>query len=196
METYIPPYQMKQFLFLLSFVFLIASCGDDDGGLGRITFIGIPGGWVIASVESDLGAKSSAAVASTTDENINMANLTRAELEQRFQDLTDEETGVDDCDRDDILFFLDNGQMRIIKGVVTCPGVDDPTILMGFNDNFYSTDLGATMMTVRSADDVGLGVYTIEELDANNFRLTTTKSYSDLLVGSFTYEITYSMRAN
>lgn len=195
MKTYIP-YQMKQFLFLLSLLFLIASCGDDDGGLGRITFIGIPNGWVIASVESDLGAKSSAAVAAVSEEDLSMANTTRGELEQRFQNLTNEETGVDDCDRDDVLFFLENSQMRIIKGMVTCPGAGDPTVLMDFNDNFYSSDLQATRMNVRSPDDVELGVYTIEELDANNFRLSTTKTYSDLLVGSFTYELTYIMRAN
>ncbi len=187
---------MKQLFFLLTIVLFISSCGDDDGGLGRITFIGRDAGWVIASINSDLGEKSSAAVAATSDEDIATTGQTRAEVEQQFMDLTSTETSVDNCDRDDVLFFLDNGQMRIIQGADACPEDGDPTVLMGFHDNFYSSDLEATMLTVRSDDGVELGTYTVEELNANTFSLRTTRAFSNLLVGSFTYEVSYTLEAN
>ncbi|WP_273445335.1 hypothetical protein [Neolewinella agarilytica] len=188
---------MKQFFFLLTIVLFITSCGgDDDGDLGRITFIGRDAGWVIASINSDLGEKSSAAVAATSDEDIAMTGQTRAEVEQQFIDLTLAETSVDNCDRDDVLFFLDNGQMRIIQGAEVCPEAGDPTVLMGFNDNFYSSDLGATMLVIRSDDGVELETYTVEELNASTFSLRTTRTFSNLLVGSFTYEVSYTLQAN
>jgi len=186
---------MKQLLFLFSVLILVASCGEDDDGLGRITFIGRADGWKIVSINSNLESSSAAALADLTDAELAAANQTREEVAERLGTVTEEQTAVDDCDRDDIIFFLENGQMRIIRGGVTCPG-GDLTVLEDFNDNFFSTDLAATELKIRNPDGVDQFMFSINELTADSFVFSGTRIYVDGLVGAVNYEIAYTLEAN
>ena len=62
---------MKQLslLSLLFVLFLTSACVDDDGG-NPIAFIGRADGWVIDNVDTDFGAKATAAINALTDEEI------------------------------------------------------------------------------------------------------------------------------
>lgn len=186
---------MKQlFFFLLPLLFLAAACGDDDD-LDPIFNIGRADGWQVTLVDSDFAEKADAAIAAVSEADLQAANRTREELESTYAVFVARETLVEDCDRDDILFFLENGQMRIIKEGAVCPGPGDPNVLIGFNDNFFSTNLAATELTIRDVNDVLLAEYVIEELNSEVFRLGTNRMAPDSLLGNFTYNVTYSLAA-
>lgn len=183
---------MKQF-FLCSSIFALSlgfGCVSDDD-FNPISFIGREAGWVIETINSDFQVQADAAIAALTDEQISAAGLTRAELTASYNARVASLTQVDDCDRDDVLFFLDDGQMRIIKGSITCMGAGDPTVLASFNNNVYSTDSGATRMTIRRPDGTIIHNYSINSLTPERMQLDERRTVADTLVGDIIYDLSY-----
>ncbi len=186
---------MKQFYFGFLVLLLSAACGDDDD-INPISFIGNDNGWIIESVVSDFQAQADAAIAALTEAQLMNAGRTRAEIQEQFDALIATQTGVEACDLDDILFFVENGEMRIIKGNVDCPEPGNPTVLAPFNQNNYTTNADATLMTVRRSDGLTLGVYTIVELTADVMQLDQRRSVTDTLVGVVAYDFSYRLQSN
>lgn len=186
---------MKQsYLLLLLTVLLIAACGNDDS-INPISFIGNDNGWVIESVTSDYQVQADAAIAALTEEALMMAGRTRAEVQAQFDASIATQTNVEDCDRDDLLFFVDNGEMRVIKGNVICAEPGDPTVLAIFNQNNYSTNADATRMTIRRSDGSTVGVYDITELTADIMQLDQRRTVTDTLVGPVEYDFQFRLKS-
>jgi hypothetical protein len=186
---------MKQFTLLLFGLFLLSSgCGGDDDN--RLTLIGRADGWRVASVSSDLESLADAAIAALTEEQLSTDSRTRADIQQQYDLRIARETQVDDCDKDEILFFIENGQMRIIRGNVPCPEPGDPNVLVGFNDNFYQSDFDATQLVFRTSGGDQLATYEVLELTSSIFRLQTERTVIDSLVPTLVYQVAYTLEAN
>lgn len=192
---------MKQ-LSLLAFllVLLVSACGDDDddGDLlfDRIARIGRADGWRLASVDSDFDARVNAAIDGLTDEQIAADTRTRDDLRQQYSPFIRAATTVDECDRDDILFFVQNGAMRIIGGDVECPVGGDPSPILRFNDRTYTTDGTASELTVRASSGELTGVYEIFDLTDEQFNFGTEVEVQDSIFTDLTYSIRYNLVAN
>lgn len=172
-----------------------STCGSDDD-VNPISFIGRDFGWAIESVTSDFQERADAAIAALTDEEIAAAGRTRAEITETFNTIVDRETNVDDCDRDDGLFFVDNGEIRVLKGDVMCPEAGDPSVLDPFNNLNYVTNADATMMMVRFPGGALQSTYTIVELRDGLLELEQRRTVTDTLVGSVAYDISYRLTGN
>ena len=189
---------MKRFPFLLiSFSLLLAAlsfsaCGGDDD-VNPITFIGRPFGWAIVSVTSDFQQQTDAAIAALTDEEIAAAGRTRAEITEAYNTIIARQTNVDDCDLDDGLFFVDNGEVRVLKGDVICPEAGDPSVLGTFDGNNYITNADATEMTIRFPGGMVQSIYTISVLTDGMMELEQRRVVSDTLVGDVRYDISYRL---
>lgn len=190
---------MKQ-IAILSFLILLlaAGCGsdDDDGFFNRIAQIGRLDGWIINEVISDYGAKVNDAIDALTDEEIAADPRSREELRMQYAALIRTATVVDDCDRDDVLFFLDNGLMRIILGDDACGTEGDPNPLARFHDRTYSVNIDATEMSVRANTGVFLGLYELDELNSGVFSFETEASVADSIFTNLTYNIRYELIPN
>lgn len=188
---------MKQFLLYASmFVLLLGfGCGSDDD-FNPVTFIGREDGWVVNAVNSDFQVQADAAIAALTDEQLSAAGLTRAELTATYDARVATQTEVMDCDRDDVLYFLGNGEMRIIKGSVTCPETGDPTVLASFNNNNFTTDASATRIVVRRPNGGTIHTYAISILTVDQMQLDERRTITDTLVGEIVYDLSYVLIPN
>jgi hypothetical protein len=192
---------MKRFpSFLISLSLLLAAlsfsaCGDDDN-VSPITFIGRPFGWELAAVTSDFQQQADAAISALTDEEIAAAGRTRAEIVETFNTIIARETNFDDCDRDDNLVFVDNGEIRVLKGAVICPEPGDPSVMAPFDNNNYITNADATQMTVRFPGGAVQSIYTITVLLDGLMELEQRRTVADTLVGVVAYEISYRLTGN
>jgi hypothetical protein len=192
---------MKQFpSLLITFSLLLAAlsfstCGSDDD-VSPITYIGRPTGWVIESVTSDFQQQADAAIAALTDEEIAAAGRTRAEIIEGFNTIIARETSFDDCDRDDGLFFVDNGEVRILQGDVICPGVGDPSVLAPFDNKNYITNAAGTEMTIRFPGGMVQSRYNMPVLMDGLMELEQQRTVSDTLVGDVRYDINYRLIGN
>ncbi|MTB51073.1 hypothetical protein [Lewinella sp. W8] len=190
---------MRQLFLLLAAAAVIfhSGCTDNTDELGPITNIGRENGWVISSASTTLETVADGRIANLTDQEISDAGETRENLQQTYAARAAAQAGVDDCDRDDVLFFLENGAMRIIQGDMQCPEPGDPTVLSPFNDNFYVTDLDGTFMVVRNEEGTLIDEYTIVSISGTQFVVTATRELRlDNLVGAFNYTTTYEMIPN
>lgn len=188
---------MKQFILfaLIAAAFISTGCGSDDD-FNPISFIGREAGWIIETINSDFQVQADAAIAALTDEQLSAAGRTRAELTASFNARVATQTQVEDCDRDDILFFLESGQMSILRGSVTCPEAGDPTVLAPFNNNTYTTNAAATRMTVRRLDGTIIHNYSITSLTPERMQLEERRTVADTLVGEVVYDISYGLVPN
>ncbi|MEL6846286.1 MAG: hypothetical protein AAFP02_24020 [Bacteroidota bacterium] len=184
-------------LLVVAAALLYTGCTDNTGELGPITNIGRENGWIISSASSTLLTEATTRIANLTDQEISDAGETRENLMATYAAEADTQAEVNDCDRDDVLFFLENGAMRIIQGDMACPELGDPTVLSPFNDNFYVTDLEGTFMVVRTEDGTLVDEYTIVTITANQFVVTAARELRlDNLVGAFNFTTTYEMIPN
>jgi hypothetical protein len=190
---------MRQLFTIMAVAAVIfhSGCTDNTGELGPITNIGRENGWIISSASTTLASVAEGRIANLTDQEISDAGETRENLRATYIAEAEAEAGVDDCDRDDVLFFLENGAMSIISGDVECPELGDPTVLAPFNGNFYVADFAGTSMVVRTEDGTLVDNYTIVTINENQFILTTSRELRlDNLVGAFNYTTTYEMIPN
>lgn len=191
--------RMRQLFTLLVVTVIVLStgCTDNTGELGPITNIGRENGWIIGAASTTLEMEAAARIAALTDQEISDAGETRENLLQTYAAEAATEAGVDDCDQDDVLFFLENGAMRIIQGELQCPEPGDPTVLSPFNDNFFVTDFAGTSMVVRTEEGALVDEYTILTINGDQFVVTTSRELRlDNLVGAFNYSTTYEMTPN
>jgi hypothetical protein len=192
---------MKRFPFLfITFSLLLAalsfsSCGDDDD-VNPISFIGRPVGWSLESVTSNFQQQADAAIAAITDEEIAAAGRTRAEITETFNTIIARETNFDDCDRDDGLYFVDNGEVRVLQGDVICPEPGDPSVMASFDGNNYITNAAGTEMTIRFPGGTIQSRYNIPVLMDGLMELEQQRTVSDTLVGDVEYDINYRLLGN
>lgn len=187
---------MKQF-FLITLaltITLFSACGDDDD-VNPIIFIGNPDGWTIQTVTSDFQAQADAAIANVTDEAFMTAGRTRAEVTVIYNDLVADVVNVDPCDQDDGLFFSADGATQLLRRFEFCPG-GDLNVLDVFHARAYTFNANATSLTFRDANGSNADVYDVDELSAANLRFSKTRSVVDTLVGTFMYDIEYSLTGN
>lgn len=188
---------MKQLslLSLLFVLFLTSACVDDDGG-NPIAFIGRADGWVIDNVDTDFGTKATAAINALTDEEIADDPRTRDAIVADYETRARTASQVDDCDRDDILFFVQNGVMRIILGNVPCAEDGDASPLAVFNDKIYSSNTDASEITIREPNGQFIDRFTVLELTEDRFTIETQRTVPDSLLSDLNYMIQYNMIAN
>ncbi|MBC6995185.1 hypothetical protein QWY85_05650 [Neolewinella lacunae] len=187
---------MNKYFFVFALLVLgLSNCGEPDT-IGRVSFIGRADGWRADAVESNLESLAASAIAQLSDAQIAATGRTRESIQAQYDLRVTRETMVEDCDRDDLIFFLDNGQMRIIFGNVGCPDPQDPGILAGFNDNFYRADLDATRFELLRPDQSLIANFEVLELTENVFRLETTRTVTDSLVGTINYDWALRLVAN
>lgn len=190
---------MKRFpSLLISFSLILAAlsfstCGNDDD-VSPITYIGRAGGWTISTINSDFQQQADAAIAALSDEEIAAAGRTRAEITEAYNTTIARETNIDDCDLDDGLFFVDNGEVRVFQGDVFCPEPGDPTVLAPFDADYnYRTNADATEMTIRFPGGQVQSVYNITELLDGLIELEQRRILADTLVGDVRYDISYRL---
>jgi hypothetical protein len=187
---------MKQFFFitLALTITLFSACNDDDD-VNPIIFIGNPDGWMIQTVTSNFQAQADAAIASVTDEALMTAGLTRAEVTTIYNERVANVVNVDPCDQDDGLFFSADGATQLLRRFTFCPD-GDLNVLDVFHAKSYTLNANATSLTFRDANGANGDLYDVGELSAANLRFGRTRSVSDTLVGTFMYNIEYSLSAN
>jgi hypothetical protein len=195
------PRSMKRFtsylvsLSLILAVLSFSTSGDDDNVNPR-THLGRTFGWALTSVTSDFQQQAEAAIAALTDEEISAAGRTRAEITESFNTIIARETNFEDCDRDEALVFIDNGEIRVQKGDVLCPEPGDPSVIGSFNNKNYTTNADATEMTIRFPDGAFNSIYTITVLTDEIMELEQRRTVSDTLVGDVMYNISYRLSGN
>lgn len=184
---------MKQFYILSVLVLFFASGCLEDPEISPISRIGRPQGWFVNAVVSNFDTQVAAAIASTDDASFSAADTTRAGVTAIYEARIAAITQVEACDRDDIIFFLQEGPIRIIQMLEQCPEAGDPTVLARFQDRTWSTDGTATILRIRNGG-VNQAVYEVLEITDQDFRIRDTREVVDTLIGTFTYDIEYQMK--
>lgn len=184
---------MKYFAYaLLATACLLTSACLDDDDQGPITSIGRADGWFIESVTTDFQERFEDALAAVDDGTLAAADTTREAISDAYaRDIA--EVDVDDCDRDDALFFLGDGQFTIIFGPNDCP--DNLNTLSFFVGQRYATDLAGTSLRLRNTDGMLLATYDIETINGDEFIFSRTVTVIDTLLGDFNYEVEYELTA-
>lgn len=182
---------MKQFflLILALTVLFFSGCGDDED-LNPIIFISPIDGWQIQTVTSDFQAQADAAIAAVTEEELMVANLTRAEVTAIFDERVANTTQVEACDQDDGLFFSPEGATQLLRRFEFCPD-GDLNVLDIFHARAYSLTASASSITFRNVDGTNADTYDVDELAQTKLRFSQTRTVSDTLVGTFMYDIEY-----
>lgn len=187
---------MKQFILFALLVVILATGCDDDDMLNPIAQIGRADGWKISSIDSDMEAKVDAALAAVTDAQIDADPRSREALEMEYEERVSTTTVVDDCDRDDLFFFVSNGTMRLILDGVTCAADGDPNPLSGYSDRSFSLNNDASEITIRSAGGAFLDRFSILEVSQNTFVFEGERTIADSIFTDLTYQIRYDLIAN
>lgn len=184
---------MKRFTLFASLLVLFSlGCGEDST-INPISQIGRADGWKISAITSDMEQKVDAAIAALTDEQINADPRSREELEQEYEERISTTTIVDECDRDDVFFFVSNGTMRLILLGANCPADGFSHPLFVFNDRTYSVNNDASEVTIRSSGGVFLDRFNVVEISENSFILEGPRSISDTIFTDLTYQIRYDL---
>lgn len=182
---------------LLAFLFIFLSFGcQDEEEINPIAQIGRADGWRLSAIDSDVEEKVTAAIAALTDEQIEADPRSREFLEQEYEDRVRALTTIDDCDRDDVFFFISNGTMRLILQGETCPTDGDPNPLSTYSDRSYSLNNDASELTIRSSGGAFLDRFDILEISRSNLILEGSRTVSDSIFTDLSYQIRYDLMAN
>lgn len=190
---------MKQLTLLaLLLVCLAPGCADDDDDtlFNRIALIGRADGWRLGEVVSDMDQVVNGAIDALTEEELADDPRDRDELRLQYAPIIRTATQVNDCDRDDVLFFVENGVLRIIQGDVPCGSGGDPNPLARFNNRTYTTDAQATEILIRATSGELLGTYDIEMLNDDLFAFEREVTVADSVFTDVRYSIRYELVPN
>lgn len=186
---------MKNFALLALLILFLSSGCDDDDMINPISQIGRADGWRISSISSDMETQVNAALAGLTDADIDADPRSREALEAEYAERVSTTTIVDDCDRDDLFFFVSTGIMRLILQGETCAADGDPHPLSAYNDRTYSLNNDASEITIRSAGGAFLDRFSVTEVTANTLSFEGERTVGDSIFTDLTYQIRYDLIA-
>ncbi|NJB85353.1 hypothetical protein GGR26_001098 [Lewinella marina] len=180
--------------FLLFILLLTTACQDDDAPVAPVNQLSRFDGWQLVSVESDFAERVTAAVTALPDSTVEKSGLTREEIRGNYDVRIAAVTGVEDCERDDVLFF-DAGWVVLIKNGADCPENSPPHVLAGFDLKRYSTDFSVTRLTLTDDARSESSEYEVVELDDERLVVRQSRRVeNNLILPSFSYTITYTFR--
>ena len=186
---------MTKLFWPFAFALLVlgtACVGDDDDDLPAITRIGRADGWFVDAINSDYRAAFEQQLASVSDQALAERDTSRAGITAATLPRIEQATSVDDCDRDDTIFFLGNGAISVIEGAVACPA-GEPSITDFFDGNVFSTDFAGTEFRLRRSDGTLVGDFAITRLD-DSFVFRRTVSVQDSVIGGYAYDLEFVLR--
>ncbi|THH41474.1 hypothetical protein [Neolewinella litorea] len=187
---------MKNFFLTgLILLVLLAACGEDDAPLLPINQLSRFDGWQIVSVESDFAARVDEAVMALPDSTVDSSGLTREEIRGNYDDRIAAVTAIEDCERDDVLFF-DGGLVVLVKDGADCPENSPPHVLDVFDLKRYSSDLSVTRLTLSDQANTESTEYEVVEVSEELLVLRQDRTVeNNLILPPFSYTVTYTFRA-
>ncbi|WP_116124413.1 hypothetical protein [Lewinella sp. IMCC34183] len=185
----------QSFPFLLFVLLTAASCQKDTEPVSPINQLSRFDGWQIVTVESNIAAAADSTVAALPDSTVAQSGRTREEIRESLNPAIRGLTGVDDCERDDALFF-ESGVVAYGVAGTACDSTSLPHVLTPFNRMRYATDIDVTTLTIISQDETERTPYNVERINGEELVIQRQRRMAEnLLVPAYPYNITYFFRA-
>ena len=103
--------------------------------------------------------------------------------------------GLEECERDDVLFFND-GVVAFGRTAVPCTDASERHILLPFDAKIYTTNQAVTRLTIVDPVRLDSSVYSVDELSDTRLVLSQVRNERPIIpLGPLNYSITYSFRA-
>ncbi len=187
--------KLQAYTFLLLLVISLAGCNKEEDGIPPINQLSRFDGWQIDWVESDFSLMADEAVAALPDSVVVNSGMTREAIRARLELTVRQVTGVEDCERDDVL-FLDDGITALGLAGEACADNAPKHVLTPFDRMTYSSDLEVTRVKFTDPADDTESVYQVIALNEQMLVLTRLRSYTnDPVVPKVDYGVTYHFTA-